>query len=241
MRIKKKGKLPISQIRLVMESAVGVLTPSCNLNRCSERQSNKNRHEPVFKRHWASWWSRRGSATKSPPASISTLHSHTVHMLVNLWQNGDINGCYVFFTVSFSHFFTERQFQNAKLGGFVHLSYGIVNRKHKHDSSSRKEGRNLDHVSQLNYCCAAVTLCHHFTSAAFACTLSWSAFILQAVNAHTLNVLWGWSEFWFIVPACLVKMTRCFFLNNGRILWIPRKAPGGHSKNQTINYLVNKK
>lgn len=48
---KKKGKLSISQISRVMESAVGALTPSRNLDRCSERQSNKNRHEPMLKRH----------------------------------------------------------------------------------------------------------------------------------------------------------------------------------------------
>lgn len=58
-------------------------------------------------------------------------------------------------------------------------------------------------------------------------------------RTHTLNVLWGCSEFCFYCSCLFSQDDKMFFLNNGRIL--PCKAPGGHSKNQTINYLVNKK
>lgn len=127
--------------------------------------------------------------------------------------------------VSLINFLTERRSQNAKSGGFCALIIWDC----QLDTQTwlilhKGRGKFSSHLIQ-SCCRAAVALSHHFSGAAtFACTLPWSAFILHAVKAHTLDVLWGWSDFCFYCSSLFSQDDKMFFLNNGRTLWIPRKA-----------------
>lgn len=151
----------------------------------------------MFQRHWASWWSWRRSATITSSFHLLAAFSYCAHAVCTRLKG---RHSWALFSLQFQSLLARMTIPQCNIRRFVHLSYGIASWKHKHES--RKEGRKL--------LCSFGSLPpfqHHF-----ACTLAWSAFVLHASwRTRTRMFRGGEVIFVFIVPACLVKMTRFFF------------------------------